>query len=77
MEIVTFPLREKNNLIGTDGDMLQALKDSLNILTEQAGFHRAFWGRETETPNTIRFFVDWASVEAHYDFMKKEYGHST
>lgn len=74
-EIVIFPLRAA---IPNSIDIATApgVKDLFDVLTEENGFQRAYWGREIENPNTFRLFVDWDSPDAHTEFTKKEYDHS-
>lgn len=76
-EIVIFPLREGKKTDDTNNAVRQGLKDLFDTLKDQNGFQRAYHGREIENPNTFRLFVDWDSPEAHEEFTKKEYDHST
>lgn len=71
-EIAIFPLRAGKRPDDASSGPGQVLKDTLDTLTEQPGFQRAYWGREVENPDTFRLFVDWDSVDAHIEFTKKE-----
>lgn len=71
-EIAIFPLRPGKRPDDASSGAGQVLKDTLETLTEQPGFQRAYWGREAENPDTFRLFVDWDSVDAHIEFTKKE-----
>lgn len=72
-EIAIFPLHDGKYPDDANSAAGQVLKDTLNTLTEQPGFQRAYWGREVENPGTFRLFVDWDSVEKHTEFTKTEY----
>lgn len=68
-EIVCFPLRDAKSLQGE-----QALKKTLNILTSQDGFERAYWGWQKEENSKVFWvLVDWTSIQAHRNFQGKEY----
>ena len=71
-EIAIFPLKEGKRPDDANSQPGQVLKDTLNTLTEQKGFQRAYWGREVENPDVFRLFVDWDTVEDHITFTKSE-----
>ncbi len=71
-EIAVFPLKEGMRPDDANSQPGQVLKDTLNTLTEQKGFQRAYWGREVENPDVFRLFVDWNSVDDHIAFTKAE-----
>ena len=71
-EIAIFQLKEGKSPEDANSAAGQVLKDTLNTLTEQKGFQRAYFGTELENPNTFRLFVDWDSVDAHIGFTKQE-----
>ena len=71
-EIAILPLKDGKRPDDANSEPGQVLKDTLNTLTEQKGFQRAFWGREVENPDVLRLFVDWDSVDSHTDFQKSE-----
>lgn len=66
-EVVCFPLREVKNL-----QQEEALKKTLNLLTEQEGFEGAFWSWQEEDPNVFWALVDWTSIEAHRNLQQRE-----
>ena len=72
-EIAIFPLKEGKRPDDANSQPGQVLKETLNTLTEQKGFQRAYWGREVENPDTFRLFVDWDTVEDHIAFKKSEW----
>ena len=72
-EIAIFPLKPGNVPDDANSQAGQILKDTLSTLTEQKGFQRAYWGRETENGDIFRLFVDWDSVDAHIDFTKAKW----
>ncbi|KAK5094249.1 hypothetical protein LTS08_008668 [Lithohypha guttulata] len=72
-EIAIFPLQEGKYPDDANSTAGQVLRDTLNTLTEQPGFQRAYWGREVENPTTLRLFVDWEDVDAHISFTKKDH----
>lgn len=71
-EIAIFKLKDGKAPEDSTSAAGQVFKDTLNTLTEQKGFQRAYWGTETENPENFRLFVDWDSVDAHTDFTKTE-----
>lgn len=72
-EVAIFQLKNGKTPEDANSATGQVLKDTLNTLTEQKGFQRAYWGTESENPGTFRLFVDWESVDAHINFTKEEY----
>ena len=71
-EIAIFPLKDGKVPDDANSAAGQILKDTLSTLTEQKGFQRAYWGRETENGNILRLFVDWDSIDNHIEFTKTE-----
>jgi len=71
-EIASFKLKDGKRPDDANSAAGQTLRDTLDTLTQQKGFQRAYWGRELENPDTFRLFVDWDSVDAHMDFTKTE-----
>ena len=69
-EIAIFSLKEGQVPDDANSRAGQILRDTLDMLTEQKGFQRAYWGRELENPGTFRLFVDWDSVDDHINFTK-------
>lgn len=72
-EIAAFNLKDGKRPDDANSAAGQVLRDTLDTLTQQKGFQRAYWGREVENPDRFRLFVDWDSVDAHMDFTKTEY----
>lgn len=72
-EIAIFQLRSGQRVDDASSSAGQVLKETLDKLSQQAGFQRAYWGLEVENPENFRLFVDWDSVEAHTEFMNKEW----
>lgn len=66
-EVVCFPLRNARTAREE-----QALKETLNLLTAQEGFERAYWGWQEEDPNIFWVLVDWTSIEHHRNLQKQE-----
>ncbi|KAJ9651890.1 hypothetical protein H2198_008854 [Neophaeococcomyces mojaviensis] len=71
-EIAAFNLKDGKRPDDANSAAGQVLRDTLDTLTQQKGFQRAYWGREVENPDRFRLFVDWDSVDAHMDFTKTE-----
>lgn len=71
-EIAIFSLHDGKIPDDANSASGQVLKDTLDQLTEQKGFQRAYFGRELENPGTFRLFVDWDSVDDHIEFTKTE-----
>ena len=71
-EIAILPLKDGKIPDDANSQPGQALKETLNTLTEQKGFQRAYWGREVENPNVLRLFVDWDTIDDHLSFRKTE-----
>jgi len=49
------------------------MQECLNTVLSVDGCQRAFWGTEKENPATLRWMVDWDSVDSHKAFMKAPY----
>ena len=71
-EIALLPLK-KGMSEDPNGPGGQAWKDAVNILIQQKGIQRAFWGTGVETPDMMRLFVDWDNTEGHKLFIASEY----
>lgn len=69
-EIAALPLREGSDPEDRDSKARKNLHDICEILKSTKGFQRVYWGIDSQT--TLRFFVDWDSVEAHKVFGKQE-----
>ncbi|KAK4947833.1 hypothetical protein LTR10_013341 [Elasticomyces elasticus] len=67
-EVVCFPLRGPRTI-----QVEEALKKTLNLLTVQEGFERAYWGWQEEDSNICWVLVDWTSIEAHLNLQKQDY----
>ncbi|MCJ1463813.1 hypothetical protein MMC07_002422 [Pseudocyphellaria aurata] len=68
-EIAIIPLSSGANIEDPSSPYGETWQASLNTIAGQKGFQRLYWGRQVESSNTIDFFVDWDSLQAHKDFI--------
>ncbi|RDL34655.1 uncharacterized protein BP5553_07783 [Venustampulla echinocandica] len=47
----------------------QAWKDSLTTISQQAGYQRAYWGREVDNADVVQLLVDWDSIASNGAFI--------
>lgn len=71
-EIAIFPLKDGKYPDDANSAPGQVFKDTMDVVSSQPGFQRAYWGREVENPANLRLFVDWDSVDKHTEFTKSE-----
>ena len=71
-EIAIFPITEGDLPDDLNTPSGKIFKEGLDIILQQPGAQRTYWGVEVENPTTARLFVDWDSVDAHVAFINSE-----
>jgi len=72
-EVVILPLKAGSDVHDPTSQTGKIMQECLNTALGVEGCQRAFWGTELENPATLRWMVDWDSVDSHQAFMKAPY----
>ena len=71
--VVILPLKAGSDVHDPTSPTSKIMQECLNTVLSVDGCQRAFWGTEKENPATLRWMVDWDSVDSHKAFMKAPY----
>ncbi|KAL9131655.1 MAG: hypothetical protein Q9217_000466 [Psora testacea] len=69
-ELATIPLQSGATIEDPDSPAGKIWTATLDTVSQQPGYQRAYYGREIENPALLQLFVDWDSYDAHQDFIK-------
>ncbi|KAK4693665.1 hypothetical protein P7C71_g3776, partial [Lecanoromycetidae sp. Uapishka_2] len=68
-EIATIPLSAGANIEDPSSAAGKVWQATLDTVSQQDGYQRAYYGREVENQSVLQFFVDWDSYESHKKFI--------
>ncbi|KAI9877432.1 MAG: hypothetical protein M1830_003917 [Pleopsidium flavum] len=68
-EIAILPLLPGSQIEDPSSNAGKVWTDTINTVSQQDGFQRAYWGRRIENPSEVQLLIDWDSVDAHKKFM--------
>ncbi|KAL6714538.1 hypothetical protein ACLMJK_007963 [Lecanora helva] len=69
-EIATLPLASGADIEDSNSPAGKVWQSTLDTVSDQPGFQRAYYGRQIENSSVLQLLVDWDSVEAHQNFIK-------
>ncbi|KAL9637211.1 MAG: hypothetical protein Q9164_002338 [Protoblastenia rupestris] len=67
-ELATLPLQTGAEIENPNSPAGKVWTATLDTVSQQPGYQRAYYGRELENPSLLQLFVDWDTYEAHQDF---------
>lgn len=68
-ELATLPLASGAAIEDPDSPAGKVWQSTLDTVSQQDGFQRAYWGREVENQSVLQLFVDWDSLDHHKKFI--------
>lgn len=69
-EVATIPIQPGAAIEDLDLNAGKVWAATLDTVSQQEGYQRAYYGREIENSNVLQLLVDWDSYEAHQNFIK-------
>ncbi|KAL8701467.1 MAG: hypothetical protein Q9201_004888 [Fulgogasparrea decipioides] len=72
-EVVTIPLQVGADIENPNAVAGRIISDTLNTVTQQEGYQRAYYGRQVENPSILQIYADWDSIDAHKKFTNQSY----
>ena len=68
-EVATIPIKAGATIEDPHSSAGKIWVATLDTVSQQKGYQRAYYGRELEDPSLLQLFVDWDSYEAHQNFV--------
>ncbi|KAG8532767.1 uncharacterized protein KY384_002645 [Bacidia gigantensis] len=69
-EIATWSLKAGTDIDDPSSNSGKVWASTLDTVSSQPGYQRAYYGRTLENPSIFQFLVDWDSYDHHQDFVK-------